>query len=449
MANPPRPLWRLTATEILPLLHSGQVTVTDYAKSLLERIQARNHVKAWVWLPPSLILHQAKALDDIPTDERTMLYGLPIGIKDIILTKDMPTQYNSRNYESEDPINADASCILTLRANQALIFGKTTTTEFASTKQGGWHQNLTSNVHDQSRTPGGSSSGSAAAVADFQVPVALGTQTGGSIVRPASYNGCYGFKPTHGAISREGIAQWCPTLDTCGFFARTVEDLELLSNAFRILDDEPVPSHPFDLRTAKIGFCNSYNWSKAGPGTVGAMAKARDLLRRHGAQIEEVELPNDFARVLDWHAIVLAGEGQTSFLGRYLAAQSLLHESIKGYVENHKHVRHADLLAAYDGVARLRPIFDNIAVGYDVIITPSVIDEAPVGLEDTGDMSMCSTWTILHVPAINIPGFAGAHGMPIGLTAVTARYRDRHLLHAAKAIGEVFEGEGGWKASNL
>lgn len=188
-------VWQLKASEALPLLRSGQLKAVDYASSLLRRVQQRDSdVKAWVYLSPTTILRSAQQLDDIPVAERGPLHGLPIGIKDIILTKDMPTQYNSKLFESDKPIEVDASCVATLRAAGALIFGKATTTEFATTKQGNWHQNLTRNPHDTKRTPGGSSSGSGAAVGDFQVPVALGTQTGGSIIRPASFNGCYGLK---------------------------------------------------------------------------------------------------------------------------------------------------------------------------------------------------------------------------------------------------------------
>jgi Asp-tRNA(Asn)/Glu-tRNA(Gln) amidotransferase A subunit family amidase len=193
--NPPKDPWKLTAVEALPLLRNGDLKAIDYAKSLLHRIQQRDQdVKAWVFLNPSQILQNAQRLDELPASQRGPLHGLPVGVKDIILTKDMPTQYNSKLFESETPIGVDASCVATLRGSGALVFGKVTTTEFATTKQGNWHQNLTRNALDPKRTPGGSSSGSGAAVGDFQVPVALGTQTGGSIIRPASFNGCYGLK---------------------------------------------------------------------------------------------------------------------------------------------------------------------------------------------------------------------------------------------------------------
>ena len=255
------------------------------------------------------------------------------------------------------------------------------------------------------------------------------------------------IRPTYGSISREGIAQWCVSLDTCGFLCRSVVDLEILSDVFNIQDDESLPKEAFKLEGAKIGFCNSQNWSKAGPGTVNAMDKARYILREHGANVEDVELPDDFNKVLDWHNTVCKAEGRSSFLGHYLVDKSKLDDTIVGYVEDRDNTTRKAQLEAYDNVARLRPIWDELASKYDLILTPSIVDEAPVG-DLTGDMSFCSTWTIMHCPALNIPGFAGENGLPIGLTAVTARCRDRHLLHVAKTIGPLFEAEGGWQRKN-
>lgn len=380
--------WRLTATEALHLIRTQQLTIESYAASLLERISSRDHLtKAWVHLPKDLILSNARALDAVPIDQRSPIHGLPIGIKDVILTKDMPTQYNSPIFQSESPIGIDAAPVATLRASGALIFGKLSTTEFATSKQGDYHQNLTANAHDSTRTPGGSSSGSGAAVGDFQIPVALGTQTGGSVVRPASFNGTYGFKPTWGAISREGLAQWSMTLDTCGFFARSVEDLQLLSDTFRIEDDDKVPADPtFNIKGAKIAFCKTHNWHKAGDATKKAWEDAQAILKSQGASVSDLELPSDFAQILDWHSHVLQGEGRTSFLGQYLTAKDKLHPDIQGHVENKTGLSRRKQLEAYDNCARLRPIWDSIADGYDFVVTPSVVGEAPTGLENTGDM---------------------------------------------------------------
>jgi Asp-tRNA(Asn)/Glu-tRNA(Gln) amidotransferase A subunit family amidase len=388
--------WRLTATQALELIRTKQLTIEAYATSLLSRISSRDELtKAWVHLPKDLILSNARALDSVPFDQRSPIHGLPCGVKDVILTKDMPTQYNSRIFESEQPIGIDAAPVMTLRAAGALIFGKLSTTEFATSKQGDWHQNRTSNAHDANRTPGGSSSGSGSAVGDFQVPIALGTQTGGSVVRPASFNGTYGFKPTWGAISREGLAQWSMTLDTCGFFARSVEDLDLIADVFRIEDDEKVSSKDFEVKSAKVAFCKTHNWHKAGAGTKKAWEDAQSILKAQGANVEDVELPDDFGHVLDWHSHVLAGEGRTSFLGQYLQAKDQLHDDIQGHVENRTALSRRKQLEAYDNCARLRPVWDQIAAQYDFVVTPSVIDEAPLGLEHTGDM-VCEPCDDLH-----------------------------------------------------
>jgi Asp-tRNA(Asn)/Glu-tRNA(Gln) amidotransferase A subunit family amidase len=373
--------WRLTGSQALELICTEQLTIEAYASSLLSHIASRDHLtKAWVHLPKDLILSNARALDAVPLAERSPIHGLPIGVKDVILTKDMPTQYNSRIFESDQPSGVDAAPIMTLRAAGALIFGKLSTTEFATSKH------LTANAHDPARTPGGSSSGSGAAVGDFQIPVALGTQTGGSVVRPASFNGTYGFKPTWGAISREGLAQWSMTLDTCGFFARSVEDLDLLADVFRIEDDEKVPTQEFQLKGAKVAFCQTHNWHKAGSGTKKVWDEAKSILSAQGAKVESLELPDDFSKILDWHADVLAGEGRTSFLGQYLTAKDKLHDDIQGHVENRTGLSRRQQLEAYDNCARLRPVWDQIAAGYDFVVTPSVVDEAPLGLENTGDM---------------------------------------------------------------
>ena len=223
-----------------------------------------------------------------------------------------------------------------------------------------------------------------------------------------------------------------------------MEDLEILSDVFKIQDDHPPPKEPFKLEGAKIGFCKTHNWSKAGLGTQDAMGKAKEILQTHGANVEDVEPPAGFDKVIEWHAVVLNAEGRASFLSHYLTDKSKLHGDIAGYVEDRNKTSRQAQLEAYDNCARLRPIWDELAGQYDVILTPSIVDEAPEG-DNTGDMSFCSTWTIMHCPALNIPGFAGENNMPVGLTAIAPRFRDRHLLHVAKTLGPIFEAEGGWK----
>ncbi|KAF5704659.1 amidase [Fusarium mundagurra] len=377
--------WKLTASEALGKIQADEMSVQEYAESLLERIKARDEdVKAWAYLDEKRVMQEAKLLDEIPKKDRGPLHGLPIAVKDVIYTKDMPTQFNSPLYDGHFP-ETDAASVRILRHAGALIFGKTTTTEFAAIHVGP----KTHNPHDPLRTPGGSSSGSGAAVADFQAPMALGTQTGGSLIRPASFNGIYGFKPTWNSVSREGQKIYALMYDTLGWYGRCVEDLVLLADVFALQDDEDEDRSFQGIAGARFAICKASIWPMARPGTQDALSRAADLLRSHGAQVDELELPSTFDNVPEWYRIGLHTEGP--------------------------------------------------------IITPSVPDEAPIGLASTGSHIFCAMWSGLHVPVLNVPGFKGGHGMPIGLSLVAPRYRDRHLLEVGKAVGEIFEAKGGWK----
>ncbi|WWD19947.1 hypothetical protein CI109_104420 [Kwoniella shandongensis] len=432
-----KPLYKLSASEVVALTKSGKLS------ALIARVQERDPVvKAWSYFDPEIILASARALDQIPAEKRGPLHGVAVGVKDVIHTKDFPTQHFSPIYENDHP-ELDASCILTLRASGALIFGKTHTTEFATCQKGP----PTSNPHDNNRSPGGSSSGSGAAVGDFQVPLALGTQTGGSTIRPASYNGVFALKPTWNAISREGLKMYSITCDTLGLYARDVSDLDLLADVFKLKDDVPPPSTPLDLTKAKFGFVRTYVWPKAQPAVTSAWEKAKELLVAAGAEVEEVDLPSEFDNLGVWHRNILHMEGQSSFLGDYLTSPELLDPwVIKHAINDDKTTRRVQL-DSYDNIARLRPIIDSIAAKYTALITPSVTDEAPVleePLRFTGDASFNLMWTVLHLPVVNVPGFIGPNGMPVGLSLVTPRYTEQSLLHTAHAVEKVFA-QGGWK----
>lgn len=301
----------------------------------------------------------------------------------------------------------------------------------------------TRNPHNPSRTPGGSSSGSGAAVGDLQAPVALGTQTGGSTIRPGSFNGVYSFKPTWNAVSREGMKISSLMLDTIGIFARGVDDLDLVSDAFALRDDEP--SHFNGVKGARFALCKTVVWPVAGEGTRNAIARAVDILRAHGAEVDEIDLPAEFDNLPRWHNVVLQTEGETCFLPEHRTAKDQLSPQLVGYVERKAGYDHREQLKALDGIAALRPKMDEIAGRYTAILTPSAVDEAPEGIEWTGDAAFCSGWSALHTPVVNIPGFQGLTGMPIGVSLVAGRYRDRHLLKVAKEVGKLFEAEGGWK----
>ncbi|GAA5926550.1 hypothetical protein JCM3775_001048 [Rhodotorula graminis] len=440
-------LHRLDASSALALIRGNEVTCVEYVEALLARIEQRDPVvKAWAFLDREHALAQARALDALPHNKRGPLHGLPVAVKDVILTKDQPTQYRSQAYASKVPIAMDAAPVMTLRASGALILGKTTTTEFATCQRGP----ETRNPHDPTRTAGGSSSGSGAAVGDFQVPIALGTQTGGSTIRPGSFNGIYAFKPTWNAISREGLKIYSLTCDTLGLYARSVADLKLLADAFRLEDDVPPPVEPLSLKGAKFGLVKTHVWPRAEEGTRAAWEKAKTLLVEEGAEVEEVDLPAEFEELWRLYPYVLSGEGRSAFLGDYLMHADVLDPLILSHVRNESKITRAQQLEGYDKIAALRPKLDAIASRYDALVTPSTVDEAIKLVEPdrfTGDASFNLMWTILQVPVLNVPGFAGPSGCPLGLSLVAPRYFDQHLLWVGEAVGRVWGEKGGWKSA--
>lgn len=235
--------------------------------------------------------------------------------------------------------------------------------------------------------------------------------------------------------------------DTVGLFSRSVDDLSLLAELFRLNDDVPPPKQPLDLSTAKFGFVKTHVWPKAAPGVQSAWETAKRLLKEAGATVEEVELPSDFDNMPAWHRDIIHMEGQTSFLGEYLTSPDLLDPWVKHHAANENKTTRKAQLEAYDNVARLRHVMDSIAAKYTALITPSVTDEAPVMEEPrrfTGDMAFNTMWTILHQPVLNVPGFVGPNGMPIGLSLVTPRYSEQALLYTAQAVSNVFA-NGGWE----
>lgn len=387
--------YRLTATQAVAEIRSGALTVEDYARSLLSRIKERDQVQAWAYLDPEHVLAQARQLDQVPPSRRGPLHGVAVAVKDVIYTKDMPTQHASPIYAdgssgSGGP-GVDAGSVMVLRAAGALILGKTTTPEFAAVTDGP----ATRNPHDPRRTPGGSSTGSAAAVADLQAAVGLGTQTGGSTVRPGSYCGVYALKPTWGAVSREGQKVYSLTLDTLGLYARAPADLEMLAGALALRDDGEADGGRFEARGARFGVMRTVQWEgHAQPSTAAAMDKAAGLLRAHGAEVEEVELPEDLAELPSWHAVVLASEGRAAFLPEYAAARERLHKQLVGHVENAAGLTHADYLRAFDSIAAARPRVDALLSRYAAVLTPSVPGEAPEGIDNTGSPAFNLIWTV-------------------------------------------------------
>ena len=423
----------LGAAEAARAIRGGRLTSEALCRACLDRIAARDPVvKAWSFVDPDHALRQARELDKRPP--MGPLHGVPVGIKDMIDTRDMPTQHNSPIYAGHRP-GQDAACVETLRAAGAVILGKTDTTEFAAAGRPA----ATRNPHDPARTAGGSSSGSAAAVADNQVPLALGTQTGGSTIRPASFCGVPALKPSWGAISREGLKLYSVTLDTPGIYGRDIADFDVLLDVFDVHDD--APPRPVSARGARVALCRSPAWGAAGPGVAEAMDAAAERLRAAGTVVETLDLPEAFAPLGDMQRIVMHAEGRAAFLNLVRAHGHLLHDDFHSRVENRDGITRAQLLAAYDHAAACRAAFDALARPFDAVLTPSAPGEAPVGTSP-GNAVFNRMWTLLHVPCVNLPCTAGPAGMPVGVTLTGPRFTDRQLLRTAAALAPVVAGRG-------
>lgn len=430
MVSPPvDPMWRWTASEASRALASGAVTSEALARSCLERIAAREPIlRAWAHVDADAVLRAARLRDKEP--RRSPLHGLPVAIKDMIDTADMPTEYNSPLFVGQRPAQ-DAAAVTILRAAGAIPFGKTETTEFAAAGRDA----PTGNPHNPRYTSGGSSAGSAAAVADGHVPLALGTQTGGSLIRPASFCGTFALKPTWGIVSREGAKFYAVSLDTIGWYGREIADLDLLATLFRL------PGDPTPIGTTtglKIGLCRSPEWEHVDAAGRAALHEAVMTLRANGVEVSDLVLPDAFDGLSAAHRRILFGEGAGAFLPLALSDPHRLHDDFHHRVDNRDGFTPDELIAAYDTAAACRATFDQIARGYDAILTPSAPGEAPEG-RTPGNPVMNQIWTLLHVPVVHLPVTRGPNGLPIGVSLVGPRAGDRRLLAVAGAIANLFQ----------
>ncbi|SDC29058.1 amidase [Belnapia rosea] len=423
--------WQLTAAAAAVKLREGRLTAEALTRSCLERIAEREAVvKAWSFLDPVLAISSAREVDK--SSVMGALHGLPIGVKDMIDTADMPTTYNSPIYQGLRQ-GRDAACVGVARGEGAVILGKTDTVEFAAAGR----RALTRNPHDTARSPGGSSSGSAAAVADGMVPLAFGTQTGGSTIRPASFCGVYAMKPTHGVVNTEGAKRYSHTLDTIGWYGREPADLRLVAEAFRLFDlDRPLEK---ELQALRIGLCRGPNWHLAAAESREALMLAGQRLEAAGAVVEELALPQAFEGITEAQRVVLLGEGRGAFLQEYVAAHARLHADFRDRVENFAGISGAQLAGAYNLAAECRKLFDALFPRFDAVLTPAAVGEAPLGRQDTGNPVFNSMWTLLHVPCIAIPCTRGPHGMPVGVQIVGPRFGDAALLDVAALVASVID----------
>ena len=436
-AEAPVEPFELTACQAADAIAAGHLTSEALVESCLARIAAREDtVQAWAFLDPDYALEQARAADAQRRSGEPIgpLHGLPVGLKDIVDTRDMPTE-NGTVLDAGRRPEHDATIVSLLRQAGAIPMGKTVTTELAFFNPG-----KTRNPVDAGRTPGGSSSGSAAAVADRMVPLAIGSQTYGSVIRPASFCGVVGFKPSYGLIPRSGVLALAPSLDTIGAFARTVDDAALLCDALAGYDPgDPATeprARPQILKTARteppasprLAFVKSPHWPKA---DADARAGFDELAEALGETCEEIELPEIFGQAHD-QLQKLASAEMAKGLRRYeQRGGDQLSQSLRDQLASGRAVSATEYMTARDGQEILNAGLDAIFDQYDAILTTSARGQAPVELKSTGDPVFSVLWTYCGVPAMNLPLLVGADGLPIGVQLVGRKFDDARLARTA------------------
>jgi Asp-tRNA(Asn)/Glu-tRNA(Gln) amidotransferase A subunit family amidase len=429
----------LSAADAARQIRDGRLTSEELVQACLERVrELEPKVQAWAFLDEEHALAQARAADERKRSGEPIgpLHGVPVGVKDIFDTGDMPTENGTVLHRGRTP-REDAAAVKSLRAAGAVILGKTVTTECAYFSPG-----KTRNPHDPEHTPGGSSSGSAAAVAAGMVPLALGSQTAGSTIRPASFCGVYGFKPSHGLIPRTGVLQLSRTLDHIGFFSRNVEDLALLAEVLQGYDEGDPDTRPrariaFSELAAEeppipplLAFIKTPHWERTAPDTKEAYG---ELIEALGERVEEVELFPSAQDLWDWQRTIMAAEMAANLEPLWSAGRERLSPQLRELMERGREVRAIDHQRALRGLEPVRASFDELFMErYDAILTAPALGTAPRGLGATGDPVFCVPWTLLGMPAITLPLMRGANGLPLGAQLVGRRGFDARLMRTAR-----------------
>ena len=418
----------ITAVEAAAAIEAGTLTSEKLVRGYLNRIAQRDDiVKAWAHLDSDQAIAQAKAAD---AASGGLLRGIPVGVKDIIDTYDMPTGHNSPIFEGKVPFG-DAACVALCRTANAVILGKTVTTEFANR-----HAGATTNPHDPGHTPGGSSSGSAAAVADGHVPLAFGTQTGGSVIRPAAYCGVVGYKPTFGDFSRVGIKMQCHSVDTLGLMARTLDDIALFRAA--VLKLPPVRIER-EIGRPRIGICRSPVWDRAEPETKALIEETATRLSDKGASVIDVAFAAAFADIIDDHAAITGFESVRNYADERLRnPDKVSDELMNGPMKRGLAVSFERYVAAQRKAAAFKAHVDSLFDKVDLLLTPSAPGEAPQGIAFTGDPVFNSIWTLAGTPCVTLPAGTGPRGLPLGVQLVGLRHSDDQLLSLAAWVAAHF-----------
>jgi len=418
----------LSASTAARRIAAGKLSSEELVAALLDRIRQRDSdVQAWVHCNAEAALAQARMVDQKKT--AGPLAGVPVAFKDVIDTADMPTGYNSPIYRHYTP-HIDAACVAMVRHAGGIVLGKTVTTEFASRTPG-----PTRNPLNLAHTPGGSSSGSAAAVADFMVPLAFGTQTGGSTIRPAAYCGIVGYKPSFGTINRAGLKQLAESLDTIGVMARTVEDCALLTHAVSarpLPDFATVPAQP-----PRIGLLRTTRWQDASAAAQAALENATAALAKKGAHIREISLPPEFDRLHEDQMMIMNFEAARGLAHERFTHPELLSEYLRNKLEEYWHKPRAPYTEAMRHAQDCRRMFTAPFADVDVLLTLSAPGEAPQGITGTGSSLFNRMWTLLGVPCVTIPAGTGPQGLPLGVQIVGAYDDDERVLRLAEWIRQM------------
>ncbi len=417
---------KMTVREARQAIENGQLTSEKLIQACIERIDEReSEIHAWTYFDPKRALAAARTSDQ--AGNKGPIGGIPVGVKDIIDTYDMPTEYGSPIYKGNQP-SSDATCVTETRRAGGIVMGKTATTEFA-------HQfpATTCNPHNLAHTPGGSSSGSGAGVASFMIPLGFGTQTGGSVIRPAAFCGVVGYKPTYGEFGLKGVKENAQCCDTVGLYARSVDDIALFRGALLEIDTPPLASTP--LSGLKIGVCRSHAWDRADETTQNCLAEAATRLSKAGAAVSDYDMTEDVALCSKSAKVARSFE-----LRRALHFELTYHYDQvskmcrEGRPKEGESITPEQWRQHLAQMAKSRAAFADEIAGFDILITPSATGEAPKGLETTGNSAFNDIWTGLHVPCMTIPAFTGPNDLPIGIQVVGHHGQDQRMLEAAQSI---------------
>jgi len=396
---------QISASDAAAAIAAGKLTSEALVTACLDHIGKREgDIQAWAYVDHDRALEQARQRDREAPKSR--LHGIPIGVKDVIDTCDMPTEYGSPIYRGHRPA-CDAACVAQVRELGGVILGKTVSTEFATR-----HPNKTRNPHHVGHTPGGSSSGSAAAVADCMVPIAFGTQTSSSIIRPAAFCGVIGYKPTFNLINRAGLKFLAESLDTLGTLTRTISDAALIVEELSGM--APTSFAAVATLKPRIGFCRTPYWSEADAPSQAALETAVRKLAAAGAKVSDIELPGEFARLAQTQIEVSSYEFFRALTHERTRFPQLISASLSARIAAGGRVTREQYEEGLALAERCRIRIADIFREFDVLLAPSAPGEAPRGLEATGDPIFGLMWTLLLLPCLTLPCGKGPAGLPLG-----------------------------------